>query len=246
MRNDVLVKTFDSDDASDGEGWRFDPNNPPPVWTREMFGRLSVGDIRRLSEPDNGILDPESQASFDAVKAEWSRDFAEKIRPALIAMMPKVDTSALVAPALRESMERIQKNLAAQLDFSKTLGVRATAPAWDFGTPIIEPVRSFVVPTTTFADDFEDQVVANADHLVALQTIANVVTAQSDAAARGAIFYVVVGLATTLAGVASVVTMDTWCDRWWTIGITAGFGALAVLGYVAVLRRQRRAASPDS
>lgn len=211
-----------------------------------MFGRLSVGDIRRLSEPDNGILGPESQASFDAVKAEWSRDFAERIRPALNAMMPKVDTSALVAPpALRESMERIQKNLAAQLDFSKTLGVRATAPAWDFDTPIIEPVRPSVVPTTTFADDFEDQVIANADHLVTLQTIANVVTAQSQATARGVVFYVVVGLATTLGGVGSVVGMDEWSDRLWAIGMTLGLGLLAFMGYVAVRAQQKRRGTSD-
>lgn len=247
LRNDAWVTTSDSDENTGSDGWRFDPDHPPAVWTREMFGRLTVGDIRRLEKPDNGLLSPESQASFDEVKAEWTKAFADKIRPAIAAMMPKIDTSALVSPALRESMERIQNNLAAQLDFSKTLGVRASVPAaWDVDRPIVEPVRRAVVPAGTSADDFEHQVVNNADNLVALQTIANVVTAQSNAAARGAIFYVVVGLATTLAGVASVVAMDNWHDRWVTIGVTMAFGVLAVLGYVVVLWRQRRKAEQQA
>jgi hypothetical protein len=246
----VAVNLDDMSDPDD-DGWRFDPDNPPDEFTRRMLGRMNLGDLKRLSKPDNGILDEAQQASFDAAYAELMEDLSKRVQPLVDSMLPKFDFSRMLAPELTANFERIQKSIASQVDMSKALGVRVTNPQVDYTFPKFEPVtipkieavRASPVAETTTADEFVEQIDASSEHLGVLRTIADLLNSQSQSAARGAVFYVVVGLATTTAGIASFLSLSDSGDRWWTAGLTAGVAVLAFVAYVSVRWWQRRTAA---
>lgn len=239
----VTINLDTLEDDGDDDGWRFDPENPPEQWTTQMFRRLSIGDIRRLREPDNGILSPESQKSFDERSAEWTRSFNAQLKPAL-ASLPKFKLPTFVysspsSALLDESIRKSRQALAEQLDVSKSLGVTAL-PEVEWKLPTVEPTHhSPVIDLTTSAADLEQQTSTEVEHLAVLESIREVLVGQERAAARGAFFYILIGLATTLAGVATLVTMSTWAERWWTIGITAAIGLVAWAAAAIVKARQK-------
>jgi hypothetical protein len=94
--------------------WRFDPANPPEVWTREMVGQLTLGQIEELANPENGLLPEASQASFDEAHRQLNEDLAAKLKPAIDKMMPKV-----VSPALSDTLAKLQNAAAASIKVPK-------------------------------------------------------------------------------------------------------------------------------
>ena len=88
------INLDDLPDPDDGlRGWRFDPSNPPSTFTKAMIGRMSVADIKRLSDHETSPLDEAQQESFDAAKAEYFADFNERIRRATSSMMANISAN---------------------------------------------------------------------------------------------------------------------------------------------------------
>lgn len=69
--------------------------------------------------------------------------------------------------------------------------------------------------------------------------LAETMRRQAELSARGWVFYVLVGMAATLGGVAAVASLDTWPQRFWVIVITAGIGLVALIAYFVVRGKQR-------
>jgi hypothetical protein len=223
----------------DDDGWRFDPENPPEQWTKSQFERLPIGTIRRLRKPDNGILNKKSQESFDAVFTRWNDDLNAKLTPALTSLKFKIDLPTLKGASsllLDESIRKSQKNLRYRLDVSNALE-DSVAPEEE-RNPTSE-VPDTIVDLSTSAAEFVQQTSTEVENLAVLQSIREVLVGQERAAARGAFFYVLIGLATALAGVATVVTMDTGAERWLTGGITVVLGLAAWGVYAIVGARQK-------
>lgn len=99
-----------SSKPADDPRWRFDSANPPEVWTKEMVGRLTLGQIEQLADPANGLLSEASQASFDEAHRQLNEELAAKLKPAIDKMLPKV-----VSPVLSDTMRKLQDAAAASI-----------------------------------------------------------------------------------------------------------------------------------
>lgn len=229
----------------DDDGWRFDPENPPEQWTKSQFERLPIGTIRRLRKPDNGILNEKSQESFDAVFTQWNNDLNAKLTPALTSLKLKYNlptAKGASSPLLDESIRKSQQNLQDRLDVSNALeGSDAPEEAWKRTSEAYDTI----VDLSTSAAEFVEQTSTEVEHLAVLESIREVLVGQERAAARGAFFYILIGLATALAGVATLVTMNTWTERWLTVGITAVLGSVAWGAYQLEKARQKRGTPKD-
>ena len=182
------------------------------------------------------------------------------------ALFPKINTAAFLSSKVyeglnestRASFERMSSNLIRNLDAAQI--ITATAP----GLPSPPPTRSDEpetsesgeTPTTEpevsgLSDVTPDEVVKGIDESLddiaqlsavvqLLEEQRDVTRRQQETAARGFVFYVVVGLGSALSGIATVVGLGTWPQRFWALGLTALLAVVAVGAYVVVRGKQKR------
>lgn len=217
-------------------------DTPLDEWTEERFGHLTLEQVEALSEPDNGILNKSQQASFDAAKKAWAEEVGRTIRASMANVVKMPDMSGLVTPGLREAIAGVQRNLTSQLDVSKQLGVRVTKPDWGYVPVLPERISRVEIPTDTSADELAEQTSTSIAQLAVLESIVKIMQDQADTTARAAVFYVVVGLATMLGGVAALLALDDWGKRGVACAVTLVFASIAWLSYVLIGRRGRKQA----
>ena len=172
--------TLNLDDLAEPEddlpkGWRFDPANPPDEFNVSMIRRMSIDQLKDLSEP-NEVLNPAQQASFDRAYHEWWDPLKEKINASFSAINQSV--RAPLNAALAESVQNVQKRLRAQLtvpDFASTAREKPTS---------LPKAEDFVcnVPADTYeratAEDFEHEVADTQDQVALLTTMATLMKRQ--------------------------------------------------------------------
>lgn len=91
-----------------------------------MVGRLSLGQMKQLADPDNGLLFESSQASFDEAYRELNADLVAKLKPAIEKLATPV-----MSPGLTDAMKKLQCMAAASAKMPK------------FEMPAVDNLRRF-------------------------------------------------------------------------------------------------------
>jgi hypothetical protein len=219
------------------DGWHWDPDNPPDEFNTSMIRRMSISTIRELQQPGNGILNEAQQRSFDAAFEAWWAPTRQQLADTVAAVMPKFNFNSIVGANLKASMDKLRKQTEAQLAASTRIdrSVEQLLPKASLDLRHARPI-----PAATSAGALEANVEDNARHLHVLEAIAGVLHRQEESATRGAFFYSIVSVMVIVAGVAPLVTMNTWADRLWTLGISAAIASAAGFVYWRVRIEQRR------
>ena len=175
----------------------------------------------------------------------------------LSALIPKIDLAFTTSSAYdrlsestRASFERIQRNLTAHLEAAHSISVPAVGSSET--SENADSLETLKVAATSVLhvtpDELLDDVDADLDQFgllgsavelleeqsVLMRQQSEVVQSQRDSAARGVVFYVVVGLGSALSGIATVVGLDERSDRVWSLALLAIVAVVACLAYFMV------------
>ena len=293
------INLDDLPDPDDGlRGWRFDPSNPPSTFTKAMIGRMSVADIKRLSDHETSPLDEAQQESFDAAKAEYFADFNERIRRATSSMMANISaniersmpsvmsklpttqellgfdkkklTQIKVPSVLAPQFDAARRDLIADLAATRALTSsplpqasqdtqqqaapgEAQEPAYSddssraaeqgprrghAGSQAAPPVA--MEKTMDTLNERLERIESDTEQLSMLAALAGIMTAQAQNSARGSVFYILVGVATTLGGISALVGLESATQRCVALAITLGVAVLAGTSYFIIRWWQKR------
>lgn len=73
-----------------------------------------------------------------------------------------------------------------------------------------------------------------------IAALAQVMTSQAQNSARGSVFYILVGMATTLGGISALVGLETATQTCVAVAMTLGVAFLAGISYFTIRWRQGR------
>ena len=225
----------------------------PDEFTPESVRRLGFRTIRQLSQPGNGILTADEQASFDAALREVMQPTAKRLDATL--RRAKGGGPGNLDPQMRRSFARTQERLAEQARRARESFPELTAD-WDPASGAVPPPDGSTPGASTpdtdvaTAEDeslgsFEDEVEEATTLLEMLERIADIQQHQLEhqesqllSETRGIFFAFLVSVAVIIAGVAPLVEAEPH-DRWlillWTLV------SIVAAGVVYALVRMRQA-----
>ena len=223
----------------------------PDAFTAETVRRLGFRTIRQLSQPGNGILDPEEQAAFDVALRDVMAPTAERLDATL--RRAKGGGPGNLDPQMRRSFARTQERLAEQARRARESFPELTTE-WDpetGETPPDGPAASSPEAEAPATEDeslgsFEDDVEQATTTLEMLERIADIQQHQLEhqesqllSETRGIFFAFLVSVAVLVAGVAPLVEAEPH-DRWlillWTVVTIVAAGVV----YALVRMRQSK------
>lgn len=85
-----------------------------------------------------------------------------------------------------------------------------------------------------------ERIESDTEQLSMLGALAGIMTAQAQNSARGSVFYILVGVATTLGGISALVGLESATQRCVALAITLGVAVLAGTSYFIIRWWQKR------
>ena len=226
----------------------------PDEFTPESVRRLGFRTIRQLSQPGNGILTADEQASFDAALRDVMQPTAQRLDATL--RRAQGGGPGNLDPQMRRSFARTQQRLAEQARRARESFPELTTD-WEPATgeappPAVSPPDASTSDTeVTTADDeslgsFEDEVEQATTTLEMLERIADIQQHQLEhqesqllSETRGIFFAFLVSVAVLVAGVAPLVEAEPH-DRWLILLWTLVSIVVAGVGYALVRMTQSK------
>jgi hypothetical protein len=213
----------------------------PDEFTPETVRRLGFRTIHQLSDPGNGILTADEQASFDAALRDVVRPTTERLDATL--RRANRGGPGNLDPQMRRSFTRTQARLAEQARRARESFPELTTD-WDPDTGEAPSVAPVAEGETSVSDaeslaSFEDEVEQATTTLEMLERIADIQQHQLEhqesqllSETRGIFFAFLVSVAVLVAGVAPLVEAEPH-DRWlillWTLVAIVAAGAVYAL-----------------
>ena len=218
----------------------------PIEFTPETVRHLGLRTLRRLAQPDNGVLDPEEQKQFDAAYAEVRRATASLVQESL--RRARAVDPANLDPAMRRTYLRTQERLAAQAgrarDRFPELDLEASP---DPGAPDASKAGEGGHDDDVSPGVLEQEVEQSSETLDMLERIASLQQQQLEhqesqllSETRGLFFAFLVSVAVIIAGVAPLVEAEPHHRLvivLWTVAVIAA--AAVVYALVRVVQGRK-------
>jgi hypothetical protein len=209
----------------------------PEEFTAESVRRLSLGVLKQLERPDNGILTPTEQDQFDAAARAMKADLWARAREA--DGRSRRGGPRGLDPEMRRSYQRAQQRLQAQ-----ARRAREALPELEEARP--EPIRDAPAEEDVSADSLTEDIEESSTILELLDRIAGIEEQQLEHQksqllldTRGFFFAFLVSASVIVAGVAPLVEAEPH-DRFLILAWTVLAVVLAGLVYAGVRIAQRR------
>lgn len=222
-------------------GETFDPADFPDEFTVEVFRDTPVRDLieieRHLDE-----LNATQRETFIEARGQVMGPITAKIRDAA-AGIPRLQP--VVDPDLARSIRRFNDRVKVWSRVSDQL--RGARPEPITGSLNVElPVLKGSASGVYTPGELERDVDRDTEMLSVLNGMFDLQQRQHLSTTRGWFFGVVVSMSVIVAGVAPLVSADSWAERAWIGGWSAVIGGVAGLWYWVVRRRESRAHEPTS
>jgi hypothetical protein len=223
----------------------------PDEFTPESVRRLGFRTIRQLSQPGNGILTADEQASFDTALRDVMQPTARRLDASL--RRAQGGGPGNLDPQMRRSFARTQQRLAEQARRARESFPELTTD-WDPATGEAPPPSASPpdaptdteVTTDESLGSFEDDVEQATTTLEMLERIADIQQHQLEhqesqllSETRGIFFAFLVSVAVLVAGVAPLVEAEAR-DRWLILLWTLVSIVVAGVGYALVRMKQSK------
>ncbi|MGH1563047.1 hypothetical protein [Mumia sp. DW29H23] len=231
--------------------WKaINPDDPPDEFTPDLVRSMSMGEIAVLERKDNGILNPDQQASFDSaadVALKDLREAAKKVGETLKESLKTADLRVDVLPRSvkggYDSLLNRNSKLQESLDtLSRPVGTRATRPYIpDFshlGLPTPPHLQQRDIRSVEEEVDLQRKESSRLVELAQEHVELSRRRDNSDAA-LSVLFWIVSGFA-IVQGVSSFVVMETADERIATGLISLLLLAVAVVAFFGVRAKQRK------
>ncbi|WP_426562756.1 hypothetical protein ACPPVT_18275 [Angustibacter sp. McL0619] len=211
----------------------------PAEFTAETLRQLDFRTLRRLSQPDNGVLDRQEQQQFDEALAGVVRGTTNVVNESL--QRARRGGPGNLDPAMRRSYQRTQRRLAEQAgrarEYLPELALDALPEPEN--EPDVSTVTEEVHDESISPGTLLEEVEQSSDTLDMLERIASLQQQQLEhqqrqllSETRGLFFAFLVSVAVLVAGVAPLVEADPH-DRLlialWTVAAIAAAGLVYTL-----------------
>jgi hypothetical protein len=223
----------------------FNPSIYPDEFTVEVFRDTPVRDLIKI-ERHLDELSTRQRETFIEARDEVMGPITAKIRDAT-AVVPKM--RPIIDPAVAQSFRQFNDRVKVWSRVSDQLrGARVEPITGSLNNELPAPEVSFSGVYTP--GELERDVDRDTEMLSVLTNMLKLQERQQLSTTRGWFFGLVVSMSVVIAGVAPIVSAESWAERWWIIGISAVVGGIAWCVYLAVRAKQKRsdtpATTPDS